>query len=241
MKRLYLARHGETEANRLNIVEGQGIGVNFNPAFLALSKIGGSDLNQTGIKQAQNLSLALAGVDIHMMYTSPALRTIQTANCILFWDEKNPRTLLCKKHKGLLETNFGIFEGMDFEEYKKKYPDLYKIDQEKPSQVAFPEGESRKETYERVCRATGEILTAHCGNDNVLIVSHSSPLSMILIHIFKWDFDKMLYVIKWHNCGLIIIEWKRPGYGPQIICMNNIGHLKKEHQERLMSPLCSFL
>lgn len=219
--RLYLVRHGETISNQKGLVEGQGQdNINF-----------GSALSPNGVFQARCLANILANVPFYKLYMSPALRTRKTAKEI---EEHNSFATIAINDSDLLETNFGIFEGTVFEKYKKKYPDLYKIDLENSSRVIHPEGESVIETYKRVCRVIDRIIADHCGkNVNILIVSHGGPLSMILIHIFNWNLDKMLHVIRWHNCGLTIIEWQQKY--PRIICMNDISHLKSDHKLRLKS------
>ena len=227
-RRLYLVRHGETEANHLKIMEGRGRGA---PLY-------GSSLNFNGFYQASLLGHALTVVNIHHLYMSPAKRAIETANQICRWSRMD-MPLKKSVFPDLLEINFGVIDGLDSGKAREKYPDLFKIYREKPSQTVFPEGESVVGAYNRVGIALSEIVAEHNLNENVLIVSHGAPLTFIFIHIFKFDLDNMFYAIRHHNCGLSIIEWDKPD-NPKIVCMNDIGHLKNEHIQRLKEPETPF-
>ena len=233
-RRLYLVRHGETAANVFKIIEGQGAGF---PEY-------GAPLNHTGLSQADLLGRALAEVNFNHVYMSPAKRARETANLICLWAEDvwikaNKVPLKRAIVPDLLEMNFGVLEGLDGGKAKEKYPDLFKTYREKPSQTVFPEGESVVGAYNRVGIALSEIVAEHNLNENVLIVSHGAPLTFIFIHIFKFDLDNMFYAIRHHNCGLSIIEWDKPD-NPKIVCMNDIGHLKNEHIQRLKEPETPF-
>ena len=223
-RRLYLIRHGETEANRLKVIEGTGESI--LPEY-------GSSLNYKGAIQAQMLGHALAEVNVHHVYTSPARRAIETANQICLWTKIDHMPLKKSIITNLIEINFGVLEGLNVKKVKERYPDLYKIYREKPSQTIFPEGESVAQAYNRVSRAIDKIIAAHASNENIIIVSHGGSLALIFIHILKLDLDNM-YRAVWHNnCGLSIIEWEKFGSRPKIVCMNDISHLKDEHSQRL--------
>jgi len=228
-RRLYLVRHGETDANVFKIIEGRGAGF---PEY-------GNPLNQTGLSQAGLLGRALAEVNFNHIYMSPAKRARETAYKICHWTENDHISLKISVIPNLLEINFGVLEGLDGGKAKEKYPDLFKTYREKPSQTVFPEGESIVGAYSRVGLALSKILAAHTFNENILIASHGAPLTFIFIHIFKLDLDNMFYAIRHHNCGLSIIEWDKPD-NPKIVCMNDISHLKNEHIQRLKYPAPSF-
>ena len=227
-RRLYLVRHGETEANHLKIMEGRGRGA---PLY-------GSSLNFNGFYQASLLGRALAAVNIHHLYMSPAKRAHETADRIYLL---NTADMMSKKSvvPDLLEINFGVIEGLKGQKAREEYPDLFKTYREKPSQTVFPEGESVVGAYNRVGFALSKILSTHNSNENILIVSHGAPLTFIFIHVFRLDLDNMFHAIRHHNCGLSIIEWDKPDH-PKIVCMNDISHLKGEHTQRLKNPALSF-
>lgn len=230
-RRLYLARHGETEANRLKIIQGQN---KQQPNY-------GNCLNSRGENQAVLLGEALTDVKFQFVYSSLARRAFDTAHLILTynkhaWHRATENTLFEVKRievkNELLELDHGAFEGMSGEDVKTRYPELYALYETKPSQFTFPQGESIMEAYDRVGRAIFKILFHRNTDENILIVSHGGVMALVLIYIFQLDLDTMFHAIRHHNSGLSIIEWGKPD-SPRIICLNDISHLKSEHAQRL--------
>ena len=223
MRRLYLVRHGETEANRLKIIQGQN---KQRPNY-------GDYLNANGEKQAVLLGKALADVNFQFVCVSPARRAFDTANTVLFhnkhaWRRMPPaeKGLIFEVKKGLLELNQGTFEGMNTENVKTKHPELYDLYKTKPSQFTFPEGESMIEAKERVGRTIDRIFWEQPSAENILVVSHGGTIALAFIHIFGLDMDRMYYAIRHDNCAFSVIEWLSPGASSRIECMNNTSHLK---------------
>lgn len=212
-RRLYLVRHGETDANFFKIIEGQGTGV--SPEY-------GNPLNHNGLSQASYLGHILEGVNFNHIYISPARRAVETADQICRWTNVRNMPLKRSLNKEFAEINFGVLEGYSGKKAREKYPDLFKIYYGKPSQTAFPEGESIAGAYDRVSRALDKILATNTCDENILIVSHGGVMAFILINIFKLDLDTMFHAIRHHNCGLSIIEWEKPD-SPRIICLNDIS------------------
>lgn len=217
-RRLYLARHGETEANRLKIIQGQNKRQSLNPNKY------GDDLNINGVNQAVLLGKALANINFQSVYTSPAIRAFNTAKILLFynyaWHETFVGKILPEVEDGLLEVDQGIFEGMRIESIKIQYPEIYDSYKRKPSQFAFPEGESMAQAKERVGRALDRILRDRFSEENILMVSHGGTISLAFIHIFALDMDRMYHAVRHHNCAFSIIEWPSPDAQPRIECLN---------------------
>lgn len=88
---IYAIRHGETDLNKIDIMQGGGT----NPP-----------LNELGHKQAIERGLTLKNLGIKIIYCSDLLRTKQTA------DEINKSLNLPIEYNSLLrETHYGIMEG----------------------------------------------------------------------------------------------------------------------------------
>lgn len=90
MKVIYLIRHGETEYNRLGIVQGSGVD---------------SDLNERGRAQARAFYEAYKDVPFDRIYTSALKRTVQSVQP--FIDAGLPY----EQHAGLNEFGWGRMEG----------------------------------------------------------------------------------------------------------------------------------
>jgi len=87
--RIFIVRHGETEENRLGIMQGQL----------------DTPLNAAGIEQAGLTAGILENVKFKMGYSSDLSRAVQTAEIIL---SKHPG-VQCEKHEELRERVSGFF------------------------------------------------------------------------------------------------------------------------------------
>ena len=89
---IYIIRHGQTEKNRANVLQGR------------------SDipLNDSGRQQAEKVKdqFIKAGIHFDLVYTSPLIRAVQTAAIIA---EGIPQL----KDDRLIEMDYGPYEGMD--------------------------------------------------------------------------------------------------------------------------------
>ena len=89
---IYIIRHGQTEKNRTNVLQGR------------------SDipLNDSGRQQAEEVRnrVIKAGIHFDLVYTSPLIRAVQTAAIIA---EGIPQL----KDDRLIEMDYGPYEGMD--------------------------------------------------------------------------------------------------------------------------------
>ncbi len=215
-QRLYLLRHGQTDANISRIIAGQ------SPDM---------PLNDTGLKQATFTAKALSKTVFHRIYMSPSLRARQTAKEIF---ECHTPTIFGEVEEKFREINFGVLEGFSYNKAEESHGDVLEIYRENPSRCVFPKGESMAEAYDRIARGINKVLIEHPINESVLIVSHGGTIALIFLYLFNLDMDTIFHAIRHNNCGLSIInlqnnQWNAPQHKPQIICMNDISHLKEEH------------
>ena len=99
-KVLHLIRHGESEANRAGIYQGQTYD---------------TPLTKMGVRQAKAVAKILPGVKADVIYTSPLKRTYETAVEI-----KKVTDLKLKVEDKLLEISHGDWEGKKPEEFDEK-------------------------------------------------------------------------------------------------------------------------
>lgn len=99
---MYLVRHGETEWNRIGLVQGRAD----NP------------LNETGIKQAKDSAEVFRGKSFEALITSPLIRTKQTAKYLCAY------TLVkeVRVDDRVIEKDFGICEGQTIKTRWSMYP-----------------------------------------------------------------------------------------------------------------------
>jgi broad specificity phosphatase PhoE len=146
---IILVRHGETEWNRQEIFRGR-------------IDVG---LNETGIKQAERLARYLSRVKLTAVYASPLSRARKTTE------------LICRHHNltasvtnGLIDLDYGRWQGQKHQEVKESYPELYAEWLEHPQRMKIPDGESLSDVRRRALRIVKKVVVKHEGT--VVLVSH---------------------------------------------------------------------
>ncbi len=163
--RVILVRHGETDfpQNRIYCDSKE------DPA-----------LNSAGQAQARQAAAFLSLKNISAIYASPSQRTRMTAEAIA----ENHKSLSVELDPGLVERNFGDWEGMYFEEIESQFPAKYR--EWKENQAAFKTGagESVYDLAERVVPVVSKIVAAHAGQ-TVVVVAHVGPIRVLLANALK--------------------------------------------------------
>ena len=132
-------------------------------------------LNDAGrvaaVELARDLATSLApGTRI---VTSPSLRAQATASAIAEAAGIESVTLDDRWR----ETDFGIAEGLTFEELERLTPDLARRLADGETEIDWPEGERAAELADRVGAAWSEVAGA---GDEVVVVSHAGPLRIAI-------------------------------------------------------------
>ena len=152
MMRVVLVRHGQTAWNREVRFRGQ--------ADVALDKFGLKQAEATGHYVATRWPVAV-------VYASRMGRAMQTAEAIA-----RAHGLRAQPLEGLLDINFGAWQGLSPDEVAHRYPDLYRAWLEAPHTVHFPGGEGLDDVRARVVAALDEVVARHPGQ-TVALVSHT--------------------------------------------------------------------
>ncbi len=170
MTRILFVRHGETDWNKKNRIQGQS----------------DSKLNNEGKKQAKQIAERLKGEKIDAMYTSTLSRAIETAKEI-----NKYHNLKIEKSKELNELSFGKLEGMTWKEARKKYPKMFEEREKNKYEFKPEKGESFKELWKRVHKKILEIEKQH-PKENVLIVGHGGAKIVMMMNLLNMRFDEVL-------------------------------------------------
>lgn len=161
---LYLVRHGETEYNRQNVVQGEGID---------------SEINATGRAQARALARRLQSVPVDALYASALRRAKQTAEVLARPHEPLSRTYL----RDLNEMNWGVLEGEPPSvEREARMGSLKSAWREGGYDRAVEKGESIRDVQRRARRAIRHVVTREAGG-TVLVVTHGRYLRVLLATI----------------------------------------------------------
>lgn len=156
-------------------------------------------LSRIGKLKAGDIKRRLKGFKIDRIYCSDLKRSWQTADII--FGSNNAKI----KNPSLREMNFGKWEGLNFRQAQKRYPNLYKRWLKNPLAVNIPGGEKTSHFIRRIKRVFKSI-TNNNSHKTIVIVGHLGPMRIMLNTIlglkskdfWKLDFNpKALYVIEY--------------------------------------------
>jgi broad specificity phosphatase PhoE len=164
---IVLIRHGETDWNIIGRYQGQA-----DPP-----------LNSNGIKQAQQLAIELLQSSIDVIYTSPLLRTKETADII---SEKLDVQQIDEPR--LMEINQGDWQTRLRSEIEHLYPELFAAWENTPWDVSPPGGEYLHDVQIRVNAAVDDIVRQEPGQ-KVGLVTHRVPIALIKMRYQNMDPD----------------------------------------------------
>ena len=163
--RLILVRHGDTDFNTSH-------------RFMGHSDI---DLSAAGRQQIQCLGDYLKDEKIDGVYASDLARTITTAAIIT--EGRGIGVIPCPE---LREMNYGVCEGMTFNEINDKYPDVAEQCVNFNLSLEFPGGDTFKDFTDRTISFLKR-LKMHKASDTLLVVSHNGPLKALVCHFLGID------------------------------------------------------
>jgi broad specificity phosphatase PhoE len=204
MTRLYLVRHGATNANLARPPRLQGR--HQNPPLAPL-----------GIRQAELTRLLLAIQPIDACYTSPLLRAFQTATILAAPHDITPIII-----DDLTECDVGEWEGLDWETIQKRDGERYRRYMSNPARFGYPGGESFAQVHERSARVFDSIWEKHAGQ-SVLVVSHHVVNRTYLAELLGLKVERAREV-ELANCGVSIID--RIGHRLKVTTLNASFHLQ---------------
>ena len=168
--KIYWVRHGKTQENEKNNYYGK-LDVRLTPE---------------GVREVKAIQTSFD--NCINVYTSPAARAIETAG-ILF------SNVYFRADARLLERSMGIFEGMNYKEIGKKYPEACKAWDEDWQNYCIPEGESAKMQYERVVSFIKELEAL---GEDAVVVCHAGTIRMAICYMLGGDLD-MFWKFKVHT------------------------------------------
>lgn len=159
---LCLVRHGETDYNRLGILQG----------WLDIA------LNEKGRQQGLVMAKTLQPHGFDVLWSSPLQRASETAQqlaCVLGLRPPNV-------HDGLRERNFGAIQGIPKAELAQTNPIMLEQILRRNPAAVFTGGESMDEFADRVLAALADIATEHPAQ-RVLVVTHGWVLDVAARHV----------------------------------------------------------
>jgi broad specificity phosphatase PhoE/ribonuclease HI len=180
-------------------------------------------LTELGARQAAAAAQRFAAMDgivtdgeVAPIIASPLTRTMQTAQAVA--DAVGGRV---ETHPGLLETDFGEWEGLTFTEASQRDPESHRKWLSDSSMPA-PGGESFDAVHRRVGKARDELIAKY-GGRTLVIVSHVTPIKTLL----RMGLDagpSLLFRLHLDLASLSIVEFYPDG-NASVRLVNDISHL----------------
>jgi probable phosphoglycerate mutase len=165
--RLIVVRHGETQWN----LEGRRQGHLDSP------------LTSKGRAQAKALAQRFEAGSCHVIYSSDLGRAYHTAKTIAARTGNEIR-----QDERLRERHLGIFQGLNGDEIRARYPNEYEEHRRSGPDHAVPGGESFSDQVRRNLGCLEELAAQYAG-ETIMIVTHGGVLSALFRHTFGIPFD----------------------------------------------------
>lgn len=201
--KLFVVRHAESVANTEGIYQGQTYD---------------TDLSGLGKKQATVLADTLTKFGIKKIITSPLKRTYQTA-----MEVSKIIGVPIETNDLILETNHGQWEGKTREWIKENFKDVLETWQLKPGSAVFPNGETFKDTLNRV----KAFLNDGDHQNNTLVVTHDNILRILVSVAYGESVDNIWkYNIESASINIFEIINKANGKNRlRVVKLNDTRHL----------------
>jgi broad specificity phosphatase PhoE len=207
--RIVLVRHGQTAWNK---------DVRFRGRADVL-------LDEFGLRQAEATGRTVAARwPVVAVYASPMRRAMQTAEAVA-----RAHGLVAHPLEGLLDVDFGQWQGLSPEEVSQRYPDLYRAWAEAPHTVHFPGGESLDDVRTRIMAGLGEAVARHPGQA-VALVSHTVANRVLLCAILGLGNDHF-WRLGQDTCAVNVFDVEEDGTFT-LLLLNDTCHLQGLEGER---------
>lgn len=168
---LTLLRHGQTEFNREDRIQGRGID---------------APLNDTGLDQSIEAGFAIRSIrPVDVAVSSSLMRARQTAEAATGVDIDAIPAL-----SDFDEMDYGAFEGIPVDEQRGDLADLYAAWARGEVKTRPPGGETPVEVRDRAWPALQRLLKAHQGA-HILVVTHGRVIRILTTVLAGMDLSRM--------------------------------------------------
>lgn len=182
MTNIYIIRHGQTDSNIKN-------------TYLGKSDI---PLNDFGAEQAKNVAARFSDIKFDVVYSSPLMRAVQTAQEMV-----RGRNLNIILNSGFEERNYGLFDNLTIDEIAEKYPTEYRAWRSDWLHYRVPDGESAEEVHNRTHDALKKAISHHKGK-NIAIITHLGAARHMIANLLMLRLEDT-YRFSIDNCKAVHI------------------------------------
>lgn len=173
-------------------------------------------LNETGGAQARRVADRLRGHPIRAVYTSPLSRAVQTAEPLA-----EALGLPVQPHPGLLDIDYGQWQGLAPDEVAARWPELYRLWQQSPDRVTVPGGESLAVVQDRAMTALSSLAEQHA-DETIALVGHQVVNKAILLAVLDMPLAAFWRIPQDTGC---INAFTRGAAGWSLLFLNDTCHL----------------
>ncbi|CAJ53608.1 histidine phosphatase family protein [Haloquadratum walsbyi] len=171
---ILVARHGETNWNRLGRMQGQR----------------NSQLTDRGVHQAERLSEFINKFDVNRIISSPLGRAIETSKIV----KARTNLPLCSEER-IKEIDFGEFSGHSEEYLRQKKPKFWARREQNKWNYEWPNGESYSDAYNRV----GSFVENEDKLQKSVIIAHQSLNRVLIGQLLDMDPRELLEIDQPNN------------------------------------------
>jgi broad specificity phosphatase PhoE len=202
MTKFIMVRHGQTEWNRVERFRGR--------VDVPLNEVGLAQAEATGRRVAEEWQPAA-------VYSSPLSRAVKTAEAIA-----RHFNLAIQIHPGLIDLDFGQWQGFTPEEVRERWPELAHAWYTTPNVVQFPDGENLDVVRERAMPTVRELSSLH-SDQTIVLAAHTDINRIILLGILGLG-NERLWRLRQENCAINVFEYDDGEY--TLTSLNDTNHLR---------------
>jgi broad specificity phosphatase PhoE len=199
---LYLVRNAATEWSRERRVAGR-------------RDLG---LSAEGQGQAAELGERLSKIDIAEVLCSPVLRAVETAERIA-----RPHGVEVARDPRLTDLGAGRWEGMKYDEILAS--EEYKRFLANPLSESIPGGERLTDARDRLTASVNQALVDNELGANVVMVSHASPLRLLLASYLGMDLANY-HRLRLSPASISVLRFDSEQGVPRLLAVNCTGNLE---------------
>lgn len=194
MTRLFLMRHGNTVDEETKKV------------YKGRTDI---PLSRTGISRIHGAAAFLSAFTLDRIYTSTLSRSIDSGRIIAA-----SQGLDIEVAPAFDEVDFGVWEGLSFEEIRERYPEDLRLWLKDPAAYPPPRGESFRSAQKRSMGALRKIIAEHRGQQ-IAVVAHAGILRIMIFALLDMRLRKLfrmgqgyggINIIDIHEDGVVVAD-----------------------------------
>jgi broad specificity phosphatase PhoE len=203
MTHILLVRHGQTAWNRVERFRGH------------------SDvpLNSTGLSQAHAAARRIVSSwHVDAVYTSPLKRAMETAQAVAQRCGLTPQPC-----DGIIDINYGEWQGLTGEEVGQTYPELYALWLTAPHRVHIPAGETIARVRRRATQAVRDLVAQH-PDGTIVLISHQVVCKILVLAMMGLSTARFWH-IQQETAAINVFEYVNGGYITHTV--NDTCHLRE--------------